>query len=110
MYTQALDEYHKQHNNIEIKLRQACFKGYYNTVKAMVEYGVDVNLCDSRNSPPLHIAASYGYLDIVMYLVEHNANINQVYNKKTALYHACFDRKNINIVKYLVRCGADTNL
>jgi hypothetical protein len=76
------------------------------TVKYLVENGVDVNTVDSSGYTLLMKTKS---LDVVKYLVENGADIHKIDNEEANILHHASSKGNLPIVKYLVENGADVN-
>lgn len=55
-------------------LRAACFEGYLNIVRYLIEHGADLSLPNKYNNSCLMIAAYKGHLDVVQYLLERGAD------------------------------------
>ncbi len=90
------------------------FKAYEkengNTVKSLIENGMDVNIEDENGKTPLLMACLWNNENLAKYLIEEqNANIN-VESKRgwTPLFMA-YRQKNIDLAKYLIEHGADVN-
>ncbi len=56
-------------------LTQCVLDGNLKSVKALVEFGANVNKKDGLGSTALHHAASEGYIDIVKFLLRCNADV-----------------------------------
>lgn len=86
---------------------KAASDGDLDTVKKLVEQGVDVNSRDNGQWTPLIIAAQNGHLNVVQYLIEKGADVNaeNAYTE-TALCLAKSERHE-EIVEYLIGNGAD---
>ncbi|OUM61246.1 hypothetical protein PIROE2DRAFT_62623 [Piromyces sp. E2] len=79
-------------NNCSKYLFNECDKDSVNinTVKFLVEHGIDINQENENGEIPLFDACKNGNESIVKYLVEHGANINQEdKNGKTSIFDAC---------------------
>jgi ankyrin repeat protein len=72
-----------------------------------------VDVRDSSNQTPLHIAAGEGLHDIVVALVKKGANVQAVDNKKWTPLHCAANGSNYDICEYLIKhkanCTALTN-
>lgn len=91
----------------ESELITACEEGDYDTVRLLVENGVDIEE-KVYGITALMTAALKGYLNIVKILVEHGANVNvRGPGNNTALLGA---RTHDKVIKYLVKRGADVNV
>ena len=78
---------------LTIKLGVACGKGDTDTVKSIIEQGIDPNTIIVHGLTPLMIASSCGYINIANVLIHHGANINMVDDiwHYTALDHAEYE-------------------
>ncbi|MBT4108988.1 MAG: ankyrin repeat domain-containing protein, partial [Pelagibacterales bacterium] len=67
----------------------AAGKGYLETLKVLIDAGVDVNRLDANKLTPLMWASAYGHKDVVLYLLSKNAKIENKDNQgKTAIDYA----------------------
>ncbi|WP_341810971.1 ankyrin repeat domain-containing protein [Wolbachia endosymbiont (group B) of Chesias legatella] len=57
-------------------LHLATISGSVETVKLLLNYGVDVNAKWIQNATPLHIAAKKGHVDVVKLLLDYRADVN----------------------------------
>lgn len=81
------------------------------TIKQLVERGVAVNVTDSSNSTPLHVAATdKNYLEIVAILIQNKANVNSKDANGWTPLHAAANVGNLEICKFLLEQGADTTV
>lgn len=91
-------------------LNIACYFGFFEVVKFMIENGYNVDQKDKyKRRTPLHNACIKGHLEIVQYLVEKGADIHKKDKDKwDALYFA--SKKGIlDVVKFLLSKGANPN-
>jgi len=87
-------------------LRQAAIKGDINSVKALLDQGVDVNE-SFYSETPLMLASYYGHIEIVKMLLDRGADVNTVRDGGcSALSYAAIGR-HADIVKLLLDRGAD---
>jgi ankyrin repeat protein len=94
-------------NNVgETPLFFACFVGYLDIVKLLVDNGAIVDISNNDGETPLIYAVKKGYSFIVEYLVQKSTNLNeQDINGNTALMLACIlGRKAPNKDEY-VKCA-----
>lgn len=76
------------------------------TVKELIEGGVNVNARDIDNNPALIKAMSCNNLEMIELLVQNKANIEIVDDYGMTLLHiACKYGANLKIIKYLVEAG-----
>lgn len=94
-------------------LYSAVKSGNLETVKTMVDKGVNINTRDPKGSSmtPLHAAIYYRHPEIARYLVQNGANLEARTRKgSTPLWVAVKDyQPNLELVKFLVLSGADVN-
>ena len=88
----------------------AARKNKLDSIKWLIEKeNVDVNIANSKQETPLHIASQYGHLKIVQYLCQKGADITlgSLANKWQPIHWAA-EFGHLDIVKYLVEeCHAD---
>jgi ABC-type antimicrobial peptide transport system permease subunit len=91
-------------------LHMAVWRESLETVKYLVEKGVDLNERDFDGRTPLRQAVKEGYFRIVKYLVEKGVDLNERdFDGRTPLRHAVKEGY-FRIVKFLVENGADVNI
>lgn len=90
-------------------LHQAITNGHTNTVKLLLDAGVDTQGIYGWTA--LHVASESGYGEIVKLLLKTGLNPNlQTYREKTTALHLASEKGNIEVVKQLLKAGADPNL
>ena len=82
---------------------KACREGDLNTVKELVEQGVNIH---AHEDDPVLSAVYYGHLDVVKYLVEQGVDIHS--ENDCALLWAA-KGLHLDVVKYLVEQGANVH-
>jgi len=102
--------------NIEKKLNRLSFHdnilvdaikcNNLNTVKFLINYGIDLNKANQKNELPLIVAIHHKRFEIIETLIRHGANPNYQCNCETPLTCAIVQR-NINIINYLLEHGAN---
>jgi len=50
--------------------------GYFNIVKCLIEFGVEMDIEDKFGQVPFHFAYKYGFKNIVKYLSEHEHGVS----------------------------------
>jgi ankyrin repeat protein len=92
-------------------LHHACYSGDFETAKALVEKGANVNIeVPESLLTPLHAATMNGDIKIVKYLVANGATINAKDSEgATPLLAACWIGKK-DVVYYLAEKGAEINV
>uniref|UniRef100_A0AAU7YKR4 Ankyrin repeat domain-containing protein n=1 Tax=Wolbachia endosymbiont of Oeneis ivallda TaxID=3171168 RepID=A0AAU7YKR4_9RICK len=91
-------------------LHLAAMKDDLNTVKYLVEKGVEVDVKNKYGATPLHVASIRGNLEIAQFLLDHGADVNaQVVNGLTPLNWATI-HDHPAIVKLLLDHCADVNI
>jgi len=92
-------------------LIDAAAKGDLDTVKALLDSGVNINAKEEVTGfTPLIAAAYHGDLDTVEFLLEKGADVNAKTSRGvTALIAASIDENNTEIAKLLLDKGADVN-
>ena len=80
------------------------------TVRWLIEQGVDVNHSDKDGSTAVHCAAQKGNLDVLKLLHNSETNIHQVDNKgNNSILYALWGTGDYDIVRWLVEQGVDVN-
>lgn len=91
-------------------LHLAAMKDDLNTVKYLVEKGVEVDVKNKYGATPLHVASIRGNLEIAQFLLDHGADVNaQVVNGLTPLNWATI-HDHLAMVKLLLDHCADVNI
>jgi hypothetical protein len=91
-------------------LHHAAKTGNLNTVKQILNSGVNVNSRDPNGLTPLHNASYYGHLPVVRLLLNRGANIKAHTNGFTSLYLAAISG-HLPVVRELINRGANaTNI
>lgn len=86
--------------NVEDKFR------YQESVKALIQGGVDIHLGDKTQKTPLMYAISGRNLSIVNLLLQHDAKVNQKDKEGNSAVHYCARYGNKKIMKSLIRANA----
>lgn len=80
------------------------------TIKQLLENNADVNLADTEDVSPLHIACKFNNLEIVKLLLQFGANINcRDFNKYTPLHYA-IEVNSAQLTELLLSKNADANI
>jgi ankyrin repeat protein len=91
-------------------MHKAAEIGDVNTVRLILEQGVDINLRDSNGNTPLFLASRHGHFNVVQFLIENGADVNvQCQNGITPLWAAA-NRRAIKVINLLIEKGAEMNL
>lgn len=99
---------HKFHDGAT-PLMRACYYGYPNLVKYLLDKGAVLEERNNRRETPLYIASFRGYESIVEILIERGANVNSEDNDgDTPLTVACYENK-ANIIPLLLNNHAVVN-
>lgn len=89
------------------------------TIRYLVEYGVNPNLKNSHGVPMLVLfmysesgapSTSLEDSELIRFLVQHGADINSKTNIKTTALMSAVDRQDYAAVQYLLENGADPNI
>ena len=84
--------------------------GHCDTVKWLIEQGVDVNHCDKTGYTAVHCAAHKGNLDVLKLLKESGANIHaQTESGDNVIMSASLGTGDCDTVKWLIEQGVDVN-
>ncbi len=90
--------------------RQAIDMGTIEDVKALIQYGFDVNSSNCAKFTPLIVASRRGDLDVVNLLLDNKADINAVTDYNGSALYEALSNGHFQVAKYLVGQGADTTL
>ncbi|CAK85722.1 unnamed protein product (macronuclear) [Paramecium tetraurelia] len=88
----------------------ACFGGHVETVKALLQFGAQINQPGQYRMTPLIIASAYGHYDLVKYLIDQGA---KVISKDKFGRSACVmaaRNGNVKILSLLLYHGAEYNM
>lgn len=87
----------------------SCLQGRIETVKLLIENGVNVNADNDGDGTALELACSAGYIDIANLLIENGANINNVSNYGATPLGLAISEHHDEIIKLLIDKKADVN-
>lgn len=94
-----------EEDNNQSMLLMACWRGYAEIAKLLLEYGAEVQIINSyRNEQPLEVASKEGFIEIVKLLLENGAYVHT--NNDEALVQAAV-KGYVEIVKLLLKYGAN---
>lgn len=96
----------RQHQGGPTALMLAVFAGQIETVCALLDTGIDVNVRDGAGNSALIYAGLYARTDISRLLLDHGADLRPNGPGESALYYAV-DIGNIDLVRRLLACGAN---
>ena len=85
----------------------AAGNGHIDTVRTLLDSGVNVNQTDELGRTPLWVAILMGHIDVVKLLLAHGANVNQVGKTRQTLIEAAMGH--IDVVKLLLAHGVNIN-
>lgn len=89
----------------EIALWNASSGGYTEVVKLLLDFGVDANVTNEYNQPPLLGASVQGHTEIVKLLLEHGADVNWENHGWTPIVFATLNDQT-EVVRLLISAGA----
>jgi ankyrin repeat protein len=102
-----------QKKNIPLTVESLSFysnKGDLETVKLLVNAGVDVNTINSSGNNALIEATWVGKQEVVSYLLDAKANVNFISSKKLTPLSAAVNQKQESIAELLLEHGANPNI
>jgi len=116
------DAFYHGHNDVILKIIEkfpkkdltmyvfnAITSNKYNTVKLMLEKGIDVNVTRVLGHSLLNIAIKHKSKRIVRLLLDNDADINFVTSEKDHILHCVVWSRNIYIIKMLIDEGINLN-
>lgn len=89
----------------EIALWNASSGGYTEVVKLLLDFGVDANVTNEYNQPPLLGASVQGHTEVVKLLLEHGADVNWENHGWTPIVFATLNDQT-EVVRLLISAGA----
>ncbi|CAO1361983.1 unnamed protein product [Diamesa serratosioi] len=94
----------------ETPLHIAAKKGDSESIRKLLDQGINPNTSDFAGWTPLHEAANHGHYNVAVILVKAGANVNaQAMDDVTPLHDACLVGQ-LKMVKMLLEKGADPQL
>ncbi|XP_068237591.1 protein fem-1 homolog C-like [Palaemon carinicauda] len=87
-------------------LRSACFYGYLDIVKVLVEDGADIESVDDKGATCLILACDNGHYEVVKYLIDVGANVNRKKNDGKTALHLSAKSGHLEILKMLLSHNA----
>ncbi|KAK7866736.1 hypothetical protein R5R35_003156 [Gryllus longicercus] len=98
----------KRLNHSRKELLEAAKEGRTDTVRELLDAGININFADSSGWTPLMWAAKKAHANLVSLLIERNADVNALTDKNsTALHAASFHDHSGLCVKLLIDAGAN---
>ena len=96
--------------NNDIPLIVACYKGWLDVVKIIIDRNANLNIKGDNGLTPLMVACQKSDEDIVRLLLNKGANPNIKDNKKHSVLNFACSGLNINIIRLLLDKGANPNI
>jgi ankyrin repeat protein len=91
-------------------LIEAVQEGVVDTVKTLIDSGIDVMIKDNEERTALHYASGYGSYDIALALVEAGAEVNVIDEAGRTPLHLASANGHKDIAELLINRGAQTNI
>ena len=114
----VIDDRKIDHEAYQWFFAYSCESGRTEEVRAAIEAGIDINLCNDDGYPVLHLACAYGHMKIVQALVRAGADLETrdclsstplMTAAKGGLFGPSPANKLDQVVKCLVELGANVN-
>ena len=97
----------KRYEELQVFALDFARTGKTQDLKAMLQYGMPVNLCDHKGNSLIMLASYNGNLETTVMLVDFGAEVDKKNDRgQTPLAGVCF-KGYIDIVKVLVKAGAN---
>ena len=97
----------KRYEELQVFALDFARTGKTQDLKAMLQYGMPVNLCDHKGNSLIMLASYNGNLETTIMLVDFGAEVDKKNDRgQTPLAGVCF-KGYIDIVKVLVKAGAN---
>jgi len=93
----------------KVSLHAAAEEGNIDTLKSLLERGVDINAHDTSNQTPLDRAAAKGNVDIVRLLIERGAKVDSRDKRGWTPLHESSQYGQLEVSRVLLDHGADVN-
>ncbi len=90
-------------------LHKAAWDGHYESVKRLINAGLDPNVTNNHGHTPLHLAAFSGHLPVVRELVNVGFDLNAKDEEGKTPLHNAGGRGHFDVIKALVEAGANIN-
>ncbi len=91
-------------------LMTAAGQGDLETLRELLEAGIDPNATDEGGFAPLHSAARFGHLEPAILLIEHGADLNHQSENGNAPLHWAARAGQYELARFLLEAGAEPNL
>jgi ankyrin repeat protein len=93
----------------KVSLHTAAEEGNVDTVKSLLELGVDIDARDASNWTPLHEAAAKSKIDVVRLLIERHAEVDSRENGGWTPLHLSSRFGHLEVSRVLLDHGANVN-
>ncbi|KAG8003671.1 Cyclin-dependent kinase 4 inhibitor C, partial [Nibea albiflora] len=79
----------------------AAREGFVDSVRLLLDYKADPNLCDHKDNLPLHLAAMWGHLEVVKLLIGRTADPQKPNGEGRTARQLAEDAGHADIVRYI---------
>src|SRR3990167_2129316 len=78
-------------------------------IQAFLKSNIEIDVRDSQDQTPLHIACAQGLLPVVQKLINKKANINATESKQWTPLHCAANEQHLQVCEYLIKNKANLN-